>query len=153
MNRCPLRKDHQDRLTIQPQFFFNKGSGITFLTDDPKKTKNCLSISKLKAARYIDFGLEELVSSLWVESERDYDISAAYVSQTRLVVHDRNGILHHKHSEPTRLVKQSDPNPNSSVLSAMSRRSKKRRIQLLERRDNSFAELNYKRVQDLEKGF
>ncbi|GKC06357.1 hypothetical protein Tco_0997967, partial [Tanacetum coccineum] len=32
----------------------------------------------LKAARYLDFGLEELVSSLWVESEREYDISAAY---------------------------------------------------------------------------
>ncbi|GJZ91501.1 hypothetical protein Tco_0663428 [Tanacetum coccineum] len=25
-----------------------------------------------------DFGLEELVPSLWIESERDYDISAAY---------------------------------------------------------------------------
>ncbi|GJW37208.1 retrovirus-related pol polyprotein from transposon TNT 1-94 [Tanacetum coccineum] len=33
---------------------------------------------QLKAARYLDFGLEELVPSLWVESERDYDISAAY---------------------------------------------------------------------------
>ncbi|GJW76544.1 copia protein [Tanacetum coccineum] len=31
-----------------------------------------------KAARYLDFRLEELVPSLWVESERDYDISAAY---------------------------------------------------------------------------
>ncbi|GKA00933.1 hypothetical protein Tco_0673598 [Tanacetum coccineum] len=37
-----------------------------------------LSISKLKAAHYLDFGLEELVSSLWIESERDYDISATY---------------------------------------------------------------------------
>ncbi|GJZ10754.1 hypothetical protein Tco_0545513 [Tanacetum coccineum] len=33
---------------------------------------------QLKAARYIDFGLEELVPSLWVESEREYDISAVY---------------------------------------------------------------------------
>ncbi|GJX33386.1 hypothetical protein Tco_0243241 [Tanacetum coccineum] len=33
---------------------------------------------QLKAARYLDFGLEELVPSLWVKSERDYDISAAY---------------------------------------------------------------------------
>ncbi|GJW39272.1 hypothetical protein Tco_0065117 [Tanacetum coccineum] len=38
--------------------------------------KIALSISKLKAARYLDFGLEELVPSLWVESEREYDISA-----------------------------------------------------------------------------
>ncbi|GJR47168.1 hypothetical protein Tco_1315271 [Tanacetum coccineum] len=33
---------------------------------------------QLKAARYLDFGLEELVPYLWVECERDYDISAAY---------------------------------------------------------------------------
>ncbi|GJZ27435.1 hypothetical protein Tco_0571688 [Tanacetum coccineum] len=39
------------------------------------KSEEFLSISKLKAARYLDFGLEELVPSLWVESEREYDIS------------------------------------------------------------------------------
>ncbi|GKC47112.1 hypothetical protein Tco_1064834, partial [Tanacetum coccineum] len=33
---------------------------------------------QIKAAHYLDFGLEELVPSLWVESERDYDISAVY---------------------------------------------------------------------------
>ncbi|GJU79301.1 hypothetical protein Tco_1276371 [Tanacetum coccineum] len=33
---------------------------------------------QLKAAYYLDFGLEELVPSLWVERIRDYDISAAY---------------------------------------------------------------------------
>ncbi|GJU89961.1 retrovirus-related pol polyprotein from transposon TNT 1-94 [Tanacetum coccineum] len=31
-----------------------------------------------QSARYLDFGLEELVPSLWVESEREYDISAVY---------------------------------------------------------------------------
>ncbi|GJR89217.1 hypothetical protein Tco_0213228 [Tanacetum coccineum] len=40
--------------------------------------RNALSISKLKAAHYPDFGLEELVPSLWIESKREYDISAAY---------------------------------------------------------------------------
>ncbi|GJU03027.1 hypothetical protein Tco_1113365 [Tanacetum coccineum] len=51
---------------------------------------------QLKAARYLDFGLEELVLSLWVESERDYDISAAYedytiVPKLRAVIYrDRN---------------------------------------------------------------
>ncbi|GKE15921.1 hypothetical protein Tco_1423498 [Tanacetum coccineum] len=34
-----------------------------------------------QADNYYDFGLEELVPSLWIESERDYDISAAYDSQ------------------------------------------------------------------------
>ncbi|GKC89574.1 hypothetical protein Tco_1150223 [Tanacetum coccineum] len=43
-----------------------------------KERRNALSISKLKAAYYPDFGLEELVPSLWIESERDYDISASY---------------------------------------------------------------------------
>ncbi|GKA61518.1 hypothetical protein Tco_0760925, partial [Tanacetum coccineum] len=43
-----------------------------------KGRRSALSISKLKAAQYLDFGLEELVPSLWIESEHDYDISAAY---------------------------------------------------------------------------
>ncbi|GJX77181.1 hypothetical protein Tco_0323992, partial [Tanacetum coccineum] len=43
-----------------------------------KGRRSALSISKLKAAQYLDFGLKELVPSLWIESEREYDISAAY---------------------------------------------------------------------------
>ncbi|GKD55813.1 hypothetical protein Tco_1289200 [Tanacetum coccineum] len=64
------------QVTIQPQFFFNKD--LDYLMTGDKERKIALSISKLKAARYLDFSLEELVPSLWVESERDYDISAAY---------------------------------------------------------------------------
>ncbi|GKC25420.1 hypothetical protein Tco_1027570 [Tanacetum coccineum] len=33
---------------------------------------------QLKATQYLDFRLEELVLSLWIESERKYDISASY---------------------------------------------------------------------------
>ncbi|GJW48089.1 putative reverse transcriptase domain-containing protein [Tanacetum coccineum] len=62
------------QVTIQPQFFFNKD--LEYLLTGDKERKTALSISKLKAARYLDFGLEELVPSLWVESEREYDISA-----------------------------------------------------------------------------
>nr|GEU33261.1 copia protein [Tanacetum cinerariifolium] len=43
-----------------------------------KERRNALSISKLKAAYYLDFRLEELIPSLWIESECEYDISAAY---------------------------------------------------------------------------
>ncbi|GKD26196.1 hypothetical protein Tco_1232410 [Tanacetum coccineum] len=43
-----------------------------------KERRNALSISKLKVANYQDFGLEELVLLLWIKSECDYDISAAY---------------------------------------------------------------------------
>ncbi|GJT47721.1 hypothetical protein Tco_0973878 [Tanacetum coccineum] len=48
------------------------------VSDGDKDKQSFISLSKLKAALYQDFGLEELVSSLWIESEREYDISAAY---------------------------------------------------------------------------
>ncbi|GJT96709.1 hypothetical protein Tco_1092227 [Tanacetum coccineum] len=62
------------QVTIQPQFFFNKD--LDYLLIGDKERKIDLSISKLKAARYLDFSLEELVPSLWVESEREYTFSA-----------------------------------------------------------------------------
>ncbi|GJR62212.1 hypothetical protein Tco_1504374 [Tanacetum coccineum] len=64
------------KVTIQPQYLFNKD--LEYLVSGDKERRNALSISKLKAAYYPDFGLEELVSSLWIKSERKYDISAAY---------------------------------------------------------------------------
>ncbi|GJY20335.1 hypothetical protein Tco_0392901 [Tanacetum coccineum] len=64
------------QVTIQTQYFFNKD--LEYLVSGNKDRRNALSISRLKAAYYPDFGLEELVPSLWIESERDYDISVAY---------------------------------------------------------------------------
>ncbi|GKA71806.1 hypothetical protein Tco_0778022 [Tanacetum coccineum] len=64
------------QVTIQQQYFFNKD--VEYLISGDKDRRNALSISKLKVAYYPSFGLEELVSSLWIESEREYDISAAY---------------------------------------------------------------------------
>ncbi|GJS82453.1 hypothetical protein Tco_0748994 [Tanacetum coccineum] len=55
------------QVTIQPQFFFNKD--LEYLLTGDKERNRALSISKLKAALYPDFGLEELVPSLWIESE------------------------------------------------------------------------------------
>ncbi|GJW23725.1 hypothetical protein Tco_0034347 [Tanacetum coccineum] len=43
-----------------------------------KEIRSALSISKLKATNYPDFGLEELVPSLWIKSEREYDVSATF---------------------------------------------------------------------------
>ncbi|GJX81714.1 hypothetical protein Tco_0331195 [Tanacetum coccineum] len=63
-------------VTIQTQYFFNKD--LKYLVSGDKERRNALSISKLKVAYYPDFGLEESVPSLWIESERNYDISAAY---------------------------------------------------------------------------
>ncbi|GJR63942.1 hypothetical protein Tco_0010007 [Tanacetum coccineum] len=85
------------QVTIQPQFFFNKD--LDYLLTGDKERKIALSISKLKAARYLDFGLEELVPSAWVESEREYDISAAYG-----ITHwwfRRKEFYINKHSEPS----------------------------------------------------
>ncbi|GJW53273.1 hypothetical protein Tco_0097358 [Tanacetum coccineum] len=85
------------QVTIQLQFFFNKD--LDYLLIGDKERNIALSISKLKAARYLDFGLEELVPSLWVESERDYDISAAYG-----ITHwwfRRKEFYINKHSEPS----------------------------------------------------
>ncbi|GKA85972.1 hypothetical protein Tco_0807626 [Tanacetum coccineum] len=56
-----------------------------------QERRNALSISKLKAAYYLDFGLEELVSSLWIESEHEYDISAAYGITHYLKTYERYG--------------------------------------------------------------
>ncbi|GJZ40451.1 hypothetical protein Tco_0587014, partial [Tanacetum coccineum] len=51
-----------------------------------------LSISKLKAAQYLDFGLEELVPSLWIDSERDADRSHMRIlSVVSLKTYERYG--------------------------------------------------------------
>ncbi|GKA65716.1 hypothetical protein Tco_0765423 [Tanacetum coccineum] len=66
-----------DRLTIQTQFFFNKY--LEYLRYGNKGSCPALSISKIKAARYPDFGLELLVpEQMWIEDVCSYDISAKY---------------------------------------------------------------------------
>ncbi|GJY33613.1 hypothetical protein Tco_0418082 [Tanacetum coccineum] len=64
------------QVTNQSKFFFNKD--LDYLVSGSKERRSAVSIYKLKAANYPDFRLEELVPSLWIESERDYDISVAY---------------------------------------------------------------------------
>ncbi|GJT28835.1 hypothetical protein Tco_0909110 [Tanacetum coccineum] len=64
-------------LTNQIDLVNPEGNRVVLDVGD-KERRNTLSISKLKAAYYPDFVLEELVPSLWIESESEYDISAAY---------------------------------------------------------------------------
>nr|GEW09296.1 retrovirus-related Pol polyprotein from transposon TNT 1-94 [Tanacetum cinerariifolium] len=64
------------QVTIQSQYFFNKD--LEYLVSGDKGTRLALSISKMKVAHYLDIGLKELVQSLWIESKREYNISAAY---------------------------------------------------------------------------
>ncbi|GJT18291.1 hypothetical protein Tco_0876997 [Tanacetum coccineum] len=64
-------------VTIQTQFFFNKDLG--YLRYDSKGRGPALSISKMKAAHYHDFGLELLVPEhMWINDVCTYDISASY---------------------------------------------------------------------------
>ncbi|GKD64496.1 hypothetical protein Tco_1306604, partial [Tanacetum coccineum] len=64
------------QVTIQTQYFFNKD--LEYLISCNKERRHALSISKLKAAYYPDFGLKELVLSLWTRSKSAYEISLAY---------------------------------------------------------------------------
>ncbi|GKA08207.1 putative reverse transcriptase domain-containing protein [Tanacetum coccineum] len=64
------------QVTIQSQFFFNKD--MEYLVSGDKGRRSALSISKLKAAQYLDFGLEELVPLLWIKSESKSDITCGF---------------------------------------------------------------------------
>ncbi|GJU54575.1 hypothetical protein Tco_1228289 [Tanacetum coccineum] len=63
--------------TIQTHFFFNKD--LEYLRYGNKGSSPALSISKMKAARYPEFGLELLVpKQMWIKDVCTYDISAKY---------------------------------------------------------------------------
>ncbi|GJY64658.1 hypothetical protein Tco_0466118 [Tanacetum coccineum] len=62
---------------IQTQFFFN--NDLDYLRYGNKGSRQALSISKMKVARYPDFGLELLVPKhVWINDVCTYDISASY---------------------------------------------------------------------------
>ncbi|GKE14336.1 hypothetical protein Tco_1421913, partial [Tanacetum coccineum] len=64
-------------VTIKTQFFFNKD--LEYLRYGSKGSSPALSISKIKAASYPDFGLELLVlEQMWINNVCTYDISAKY---------------------------------------------------------------------------
>nr|GEW42021.1 hypothetical protein [Tanacetum cinerariifolium] len=64
-------------VTIQTQFFFNHD--LDYLRYGSKGSGHALSISKMKAACYLDFGLELLViEQMWINEVCTYNISASY---------------------------------------------------------------------------
>ncbi|GJR60701.1 hypothetical protein Tco_1502863 [Tanacetum coccineum] len=66
-----------DHVTIQTQFFFNKN--LEYLRFGSKGSCPALSISKMKAANYPNFGLKLLVmEQIWIDDLYTYDISAKY---------------------------------------------------------------------------
>ncbi|GKB92905.1 hypothetical protein Tco_0965177 [Tanacetum coccineum] len=80
-------------VTIQTQFFFNKD--LDYLRYSSKGSGQALSIFKMKAARYHDFGLELLIPEhMWIDDICTYDISASYgISQcvVRIKAYSRYG--------------------------------------------------------------
>nr|GEX73031.1 E-beta-farnesene synthase [Tanacetum cinerariifolium] len=66
------------QVTIQSDFFFNKD--LEYLRYDSKGSRPALFISKMKAAYYLDVGLEQVVpDQMWIEEECKYDIAAIAV--------------------------------------------------------------------------
>ncbi|GJY66192.1 hypothetical protein Tco_0468430 [Tanacetum coccineum] len=72
-------------VTIQPDFFFNKD--MKYLRYGRKVGRPALSISKMKAAYYLDVGLEQLVpDQFWIEEEsKDFQLGIeSYQTQLNL---------------------------------------------------------------------
>ncbi|GKD95338.1 hypothetical protein Tco_1375175 [Tanacetum coccineum] len=64
-------------VTIQTQFFFNKD--LDYLRYGSKGSRQDLSVSKMKAARYHEFRLQLLIPEhMWIDDVYTYDISASY---------------------------------------------------------------------------
>nr|GEV19061.1 hypothetical protein [Tanacetum cinerariifolium] len=65
------------QVTIQSDFFFNKD--LEYLRYGSKGSRPAQSISKMKAAYYLNAGLEQMVpNQFWIEEECKYDIAAMY---------------------------------------------------------------------------
>ncbi|GKF13811.1 hypothetical protein Tco_0055273, partial [Tanacetum coccineum] len=71
-----LAKTYKD---LEENKLLRKTGDMRSTKSGDKERRNSLLISKLKAAYYLDIRLKEFVPSLWIESECDYNISAAYV--------------------------------------------------------------------------
>ncbi|GJT80947.1 hypothetical protein Tco_1055289 [Tanacetum coccineum] len=88
-------------VTIQPQFFFNKD--LEYLRYGSKGSNPALSISKMKAASYPNFGLELLVpEQMWIDDVCTYDISAKYgisywwFNRQKFYIDSHDSSSHHK---------------------------------------------------------
>ncbi|GKC90020.1 hypothetical protein Tco_1150669 [Tanacetum coccineum] len=78
-------------VTIQPQFFFNKY--LEYLRYGSKGSNPALSISKMKAASYPDFGFELLVpEQMWIDDRRkDVRTHMRILSVVRIKAYSRYG--------------------------------------------------------------
>ncbi|GJT36443.1 hypothetical protein Tco_0926862 [Tanacetum coccineum] len=92
-----VRPFHKNNISLQ----FHMEECHMLLTDQidlvnpegDKERRNALSISKLKAANYPDFGLEELVTSLWIESERIVRVICEVFVDLKLAIRQDLGFI------------------------------------------------------------
>nr|GEU66115.1 hypothetical protein [Tanacetum cinerariifolium] len=72
-----LVKVFHPNVTIQSDFFFNKD--LEYMRYGSKGSRLAFSILKMKAAYYLDVGLEQMVpDQMWINEECKYDIAAMY---------------------------------------------------------------------------
>ncbi|GKD50275.1 hypothetical protein Tco_1279251, partial [Tanacetum coccineum] len=83
-------------------------------------------LGQLKAVQYLDFGLKELVSSLWIESEREYDISAAYDKLDHMVKDFK--LYEYNLGMDTRIWFEDDRRRSKDFIEVIERRLKIQRI-------------------------
>ncbi|GKA07990.1 hypothetical protein Tco_0687321 [Tanacetum coccineum] len=143
------------QVTIQAYFFFNKD--LEYLVYGKKERRYALSISKLKAARYLDFGLEELVSSLWIESECEYDVSAKsnmqILSVVSLKTYEKYGyaylkeiVLHRADYEEYKISEADFKNLHPNNFEDLDRNDQKKMMRLNE--VHKFSDGTLMRIQD-----
>ncbi|GJX84845.1 hypothetical protein Tco_0335619 [Tanacetum coccineum] len=112
------------QVTIQTQYFINKD--LEYLGSGDKGIRSGLSISKLKAAQYLDFGLKELVPSLWVESEQ-LTIMNRILDKLDHMVKDFKLFKYNLGME-TRIWSEDDRRRNKEFMEVIERRLKIRRV-------------------------
>ncbi|GJR28301.1 hypothetical protein Tco_1104533 [Tanacetum coccineum] len=76
-------------VTFQPQFFFNKD--LEYLRYGSKGSNHALSISKMKAASYLDFGLELLVPHDSPSRKKDVKTHMRILNVVRIKAYSRYG--------------------------------------------------------------
>ncbi|GJV16091.1 hypothetical protein Tco_1361414 [Tanacetum coccineum] len=75
----PVKKGPPSRKTIPTRYLFNHE--LEYFRHGNKEKKYALLVTKVKAARYEQEGIEELIPHLWSPSIHKYDINAELAGQ------------------------------------------------------------------------
>nr|GEY11265.1 reverse transcriptase domain-containing protein [Tanacetum cinerariifolium] len=136
------------QVAIQAEYFFNKD--LEYLVSGNKERSHGLSISKLKAANYLDFGLEELVPNLVIRkrvedlqleiksyqtklnlTQPNWDASGFLFKEDYTIVHKPRSVIYRDKNEQkkmTRIWSEDDRRRSKEFMEAIEIRLKIRRI-------------------------